>query len=122
MEPLFDLISFIYQTPGYEKHFLICERFGISMYSVPLLCDGPNIDMIENLLANDKDIRGIWCVPKYSNPTGTTYSQEAIEQLIKLCTKYENFCLFWDNAYCIQHLTDSGTEITNILETAKNMV
>lgn len=114
-----DLISFICPTPGYEKHFLICERFGINMFSVPLLYDGPNIDMIENLLASDKGIRGIWCVPKYSNPTGTIYSREAIEQLIKLCTKYENFYLFWDNAYCIHHLTDSGTEITNIIETAK---
>jgi len=89
------------------------------MCSVPLLCNGPDIDMIEKLLTNDKGIRGIWCVPKYSNPTGTIYSQESIEQLIKLCTRYENFYLFWDNTYCIHHLTDPGTEITNIIETAK---
>lgn len=114
-----DLVSFICPILGYEKHFLICERFGISMYSVPLLCDGPDIDLFKKILVSDNGIRGIWCIPKYSNPTGTIYLRESIEQLIKLCTKYENFCLFWDNAYCIHHLTDSGIEIANILEIAK---
>lgn len=112
-------VSFICPTPGYEKHFLICERFGINMYSVPLLCDGPDLNMVEKLLYDDNNIRGMWCVPKYSNPTGTIYSHNTIEQLIKLCVKYENFCLFFDNAYCIHHLTDSIIKIANILETAK---
>lgn len=114
-----DSVSFICPTPGYEKHFLICERFGLNMYSVPLLCDGPDLNIIEKLVVNDNGIRGIWCVPKYSNPTGTIYSQKSIEQLIKLCVRHENFYLFWDNAYCIHHLTDSYIEIANILETAK---
>lgn len=113
------LISFICPTPGYEKHFLICERFGIKMYSIPMLCNGPDVDMVEKLLANDTSIRGMWCVPKYSNPTGTIYSKEVIERLIKLCIINEQFCIFWDNAYCIHHLTDSNIEIANILEIAK---
>ena len=71
-------VSFICPTPGYEKHFLICERFGINMYSVPLLCDGPDLNMVEKLLYDDNNIRGMWCVPKYSNPTGTIYSHNTI--------------------------------------------
>lgn len=114
-------IRFICPSPGYEKHFLICERFGIDMIPVPIHSDGPDTELVETLLKQDKDesIRGIWCVPKYSNPTGTIYSHETIEKLVKLCIYYKNFYIFWDDAYCVHHLTENKISIPNILEIAK---
>lgn len=112
-------VKFICPTPGYEKHFLLCKRFGIEMISVPILQDGPDIDLIEKLVKTDKNIRGIWCVPKYSNPTGTIYSAEIIKRLVALCINNKNFYIFWDNAYCVHHLTNQKIRILNILELAK---
>lgn len=112
-------VKFICPTPGYEKHFMLCKRFGIEMISVPILPNGPDIDLIEKLVKMDKNIRGIWCVPKYSNPTGTIYSPEIIKRLVSLCINNKNFYIFWDNAYCVHHLTNKKIKILNILDIAK---
>ena len=97
----------------------MCERFGIDMITVPIYPDGPDIELIEKLVSQDSSIRGIWCVPKYSNPTGSIYSFEVINRLVQLCIKNKNFYIFWDNAYCVHHLTEQRVEIPNILKFAK---
>lgn len=112
-------IRFICPSPGYEKHFLMCERFGIDMIPVPIYPDGPDIELIEKLVRYDKTIRGIWCVPKYSNPTGSIYSPEVINRLVQICHTHKDFVIFWDDAYCVHHLTDKRITIPNILEIAK---
>ncbi|MDD6628208.1 MAG: aminotransferase class I/II-fold pyridoxal phosphate-dependent enzyme [Lachnospiraceae bacterium] len=112
-------VRFLCPSPGYEKHFLICERFGIEMISVPIYSDGPDIELIEALVRKDKSIRGIWCVPKYSNPTGSIYSQEVVYRLVQLCVSHPNFNIFWDNAYCVHDLTEQRITIPNILKVAK---
>lgn len=109
-------ISFLCPVPGYDRHFKICEDYGIRMIQVPMKDDGPDMDMIEKLVANDASIKGIWCVPKYSNPTGTVYSDAVIERFAKMKTAAPDFRLFWDNAYTIHHLTDERIEIANIIE------
>lgn len=112
-------VRFICPSPGYEKHFLICQRFGIEMIPVALYSDGPDIELIEELVQKDHSIRGIWCVPKYSNPTGSIYSKEIVCRLVQLCASHPNFNIFWDNAYCVHDLTEQRVTIPNILELAK---
>lgn len=114
-------IRFICPSPGYEKHFLICERFGIEMIPVPMYSDGPDIELIEKLVQKDNSIHGIWCVPKYSNPTGSIYSQELTYRLVQLCNSNPNFNIFWDNAYCVHDLTEQRISIPNIMEIAKKI-
>lgn len=109
-------ISFLCPVPGYDRHFKICEDYGIRMIPVALKEDGPDMDEIERLVAQDASIKGIWCVPKYSNPTGTVYSDTVIERFAKMKTAAPDFRLFWDNAYTIHHLTDERIEIANIIE------
>ena len=112
-------VRFICPSPGYEKHFLICQRFGIEMIPVSLYSDGPDIELVEELVRKDRSIRGIWCVPKYSNPTGSIYSQEVVCRLVQLCTSHPNFNIFWDHAYCVHDLTEQIITIPNILEIAR---
>ena len=109
-------IAFLCPVPGYDRHFRICEEYGIRMIPVPLGKDGPDVELVERLVAQDASIKGMWCVPKYSNPTGTVYSGAIIERLAAMKTAAPDFRLYWDNAYAVHHLTDEPIEIANILQ------
>lgn len=111
----YDKVSFICPSPGYEKHFKICETFGINMIPVDMLDDGPDMDAVKKLVSEDESIKGIWCVPLYSNPTGAIYSDDTIRELAGMKTAADDFTLFWDNAYVIHHLTDEEPKILNII-------
>jgi DNA-binding transcriptional MocR family regulator len=109
-------IAFLCPVPGYDRHFRILEDYGIRMIPVEMKEDGPDIDQVERLAASDPSIKGMWCMPKYSNPTGVVYSDSVIERLAAMKTAAPDFRLFWDNAYTVHHLTGERVEIANILE------
>jgi DNA-binding transcriptional MocR family regulator len=109
-------IAFLCPVPGYDRHFRICEEYGIRMIPIPLRDDGPDIDEVERLVASDASIKAMWCMPKYSNPTGTVYSDSVIERLAAMPTAAPDFRLFWDNAYAVHHLTAERIAIANVLE------
>lgn len=111
-----DEIAFLCPVPGYDRHFTICETYGIRMIPVGLGEDGPDMNRVERLAAQDASIKGMWCMPKYSNPTGTIYSGAVIERLAAMKTAAADFRLLWDNAYAVHHLTEERIEIANILE------
>jgi DNA-binding transcriptional MocR family regulator len=112
--------KFIAPVPGYDRHFSVCEHLGIELITVALNDDGPDMDAVEELLKNDPSIKGIWCVPRFSNPTGTVYSNNVVDRIAQLGKiASSNFRVFWDNAYAVHQLSEDAPKVANLMDNCR---